>query len=202
MRRLASGTAAGLVVPLVNPAHPVYAHFLRGELSDFPERLPQASGESPAEAAQSDSAPHWLFLSADQAAVFVPLAEAIIPGSSAAQVGPFVDLLLSVESKQHQQGFLASVEAVDAEAIRQFGAGFPKLSEAHRHELLERLSQTTWAPARQPPGLREHFENLKEWVTGAYYSSEIGMLELGWTGNRVFDEFPACEHSSHSGGGL
>ena len=29
---------------------------------------------------------------------------------------------------------------------------------------------------------------------GAYYSSEIGMRELGWTENRFFASFPGCTH--------
>jgi hypothetical protein len=35
---------------------------------------------------------------------------------------------------------------------------------------------------------------LKGWVSGAYYSSEMGMRELGWTEDRVFASFPGCEH--------
>ena len=42
--------------------------------------------------------------------------------------------------------------------------------------------------------LRDHFDLLKGWIAGAYYSSEIGMRELGWTGNVVFAEFPGCQH--------
>ena len=29
--------------------------------------------------------------------------------------------------------------------------------------------------------LRPAFQNLKTWISGAYYSSEPGMRELGWT---------------------
>jgi hypothetical protein len=35
---------------------------------------------------------------------------------------------------------------------------------------------------------------LKGWISVAYYSSEIGMKELGWTPDRVFASFPGCEH--------
>jgi hypothetical protein len=38
------------------------------------------------------------------------------------------------------------------------------------------------------------FENLKTWITGAYYSSEMGMRELGWTGIVFFDDFPGRQH--------
>ena len=43
--------------------------------------------------------------------------------------------------------------------------------------------------------LRDHFDYEKGWISGAYYSSEIGMRELGWAGENFFDAFPACEHS-------
>ena len=42
--------------------------------------------------------------------------------------------------------------------------------------------------------LRDHFDNLKGWISGAYYSSEVGMRELGWTGQVMFESFPGCEH--------
>ncbi len=39
-----------------------------------------------------------------------------------------------------------------------------------------------------------HFQNLKGWIAGAYYSSEPGMRELGWTGNVFLAELPGCTH--------
>jgi hypothetical protein len=48
--------------------------------------------------------------------------------------------------------------------------------------------------------LRGHFENLKQWIAGAYYSSEPGMRELGWTGNVFHAELPGCTHpDGHQG---
>lgn len=41
--------------------------------------------------------------------------------------------------------------------------------------------------------LYAHFENLKGWISGTYYSSEAGM-ELGWTGDYVFEKCPGCTH--------
>ena len=42
--------------------------------------------------------------------------------------------------------------------------------------------------------IRDQFEHLKGWISGAYYSSEPGMRELGWTGNVFFDKFTGCQH--------
>jgi hypothetical protein len=41
---------------------------------------------------------------------------------------------------------------------------------------------------------RESFEDLKEWIIVSYYSSEMGMKELGWTPNRFFPNLPGCTH--------
>jgi len=41
-------------------------------------------------------------------------------------------------------------------------------------------------------GLSGHFENLKGWISGAYYSSEMGMRELGWTPDGCLQVFPAA----------
>ena len=45
-----------------------------------------------------------------------------------------------------------------------------------------------------PLTLRDHFEHLKVWTTGAYYSSEAGLREMGWTGKKFFLDFPGCQH--------
>jgi hypothetical protein len=46
--------------------------------------------------------------------------------------------------------------------------------------------------------LRDHFDHLKGWIASAYYSSEIGLKELGYTGQMFFQAFPDCTHPEHS----
>jgi hypothetical protein len=77
-----------------------------------------------------------------------------------------------------------------------------QLSEPQQNELLTIASTEKSGTPAEPRGpstaahvtIRDHFENLKGWIVGAYYSSEIGMRELGWTGNVFFAAFPGCEH--------
>jgi hypothetical protein len=57
------------------------------------------------------------------------------------------------------------------------------------------LDNSSGSAEKENPRLHGHFENLKGWISGAYYSSEVGMRELGWTGDRVFASFPGCEHT-------
>jgi len=118
----------------------------------------------------------------------------MLPGSSKALVSRFIDLLLSVESEVARKKFLGSLTAIDQEASSKYGRPFAKLSAQDQHGLLTAVSS---APrSGEPPSiLRGHFEDTKEWIVGAYYSSEIGMRELGWTPDRVFATFPACTHA-------
>ena len=54
------------------------------------------------------------------------------------------------------------------------------------------LRDASTAPAKSP--MAAHFQNLKDWIAGAYYSSEPGMRELGWDGNVIHQELPRCTH--------
>jgi hypothetical protein len=130
-----------------------------------------------------------LFLAPEQNEALQSFSEAIVPGSTTALVNRFIDLLLSVDSPARQQKFLASLSALQAEGARQFGNSFQRLSMSQRNSLLNVLSTSP-----ENSTTRESFEDLKEWIVGAYYSSETGMKELGWTPNRFFPSFPGCTH--------
>jgi hypothetical protein len=158
--------------------HPVWGHLLN---------------ESPV-VQQGDSdlaAANWkpLFLSAEQDETLQSLSEAIVPGSTNALVSRFIDLLLSVDTPAGQQKFVASLAAVQAEGDRRFGKSFQTLSASQRDSLLTAVSTSP-----ENSATRESFEDLKEWIAGSYYSSEVGMKELGWTSNRFFASFPGCTH--------
>jgi hypothetical protein len=130
-----------------------------------------------------------LFLAPEQNEALQSLSEAIVPGSTTALVNRFIDLLLSVDSPARQQNFLASLSALGAEGDRRFGKSFQGLSVSQRNSLLTAVSTSP-----ENSTTRESFEDLKEWIAGAYYSSETGMKELGWTPNRFFPSFPGCTH--------
>jgi hypothetical protein len=97
--------------------------------------------------------------------------------------------LLAVESAQSQRRFLGALGAFDMAAIAKHGKGWNSLSASEQDVLLRDAST-----ADPKSAMRDHFQNLKGWVVGAYYSSEPGMRELGWTGNMFFAELPGCTH--------
>jgi gluconate 2-dehydrogenase gamma chain len=149
-----------------------------------------------AEAIAGDAKLH--FLNVSQFESLSSLAEVIVPGSSEAKVAGFIDLLLSVDEEKHQKEFARSLAALEAESAKRYGKEFAAISSAEKNELLIYVSSLA-KEGHSETALREAFDNLKEWISGGYYSSEMGMRELGWTPDRVFAEFPGCSHdAAHS----
>jgi hypothetical protein len=187
VQRLLAGAGAGAAWPLVAASHPIYAHLANGAVFEDVEKLGAAEWKP-------------LFLNAQQTESLAALAEAIVPGSGKAQVDRFIDLLLSVETAKHQSRFAESLAAFETESQERFGKRFHSLNASQQNALLTAAAaqpskeDSPGGGPKQNPSLHEHFENLKGWISGAYYSSEAGMRELGWTGEYVFESFPGCEH--------
>ena len=198
IRRLVSGTGAGVLFARTAVAHPIHKYLADGEVL----------------AGAADQTPHgtWApkILTPHQNETLLALSERVVPNSNTAQVNRFIDLLLSVDTPETRQEFSESLAAFDDESTTRFGHAFKHISEAKQIELLTVFSAETLRhqeteladpddappkkPSLGPPTLRDHFENLKTWITGAYYSSEVGMRELGWTGTIFFEDFPGCQH--------
>jgi hypothetical protein len=143
------------------------------------------------------------------------LAEKIVPGSTAAKSAEFIDSLLAVDTEQSQRGFLQALGAFEGLAITTAKKPWTSLSDADQVALLTKAStavsgappgdpgafgprqSSTAPPADRVVTIRDHFELLKGWISGAYYSSEAGMRELGWTGTVMHEKFVGCEHGTH-----
>jgi hypothetical protein len=187
VRRLLAAAGAGTAWPLVAASHPIHELLRNEAVLDEVEKLGAAD---------------WrlLVLNAQQDETLSALAERIVPGSTKAQVNRFIDLLLSVDTAEHRQKFAESLAAFEAESQKRFGKRFPSLDAGQQDMLLTDASahaskeDSSGSAGREDRGLHKDFENLKGWISGAYYSSEMGMRELGWTPDRVFASFPACEH--------
>jgi hypothetical protein len=178
---------AGVIWPFVASSHPIYEHLRNGAIFGEEEKL---------------EAVDWrpVFLNEQQNETLVALAEAIVPGSKIAQVNRFIDLLLSVDSEKHKRDLVDALAAFEAESGKRFGKHLTALEGAQVDEILtDAVAQpakmdSSGGDGKKSSGLRGHFENLKGWICGAYYSSEAGMRELGWTGDYVFASYPGCEH--------
>jgi hypothetical protein len=194
---LAGSVGAGLAAPSLASAESAGAH---------------AHAQAAAPAAEAAAALPG-FLDAKQLETLASIAEAVVPGSTEAGVAAFVDRLLAVETRDRQREFLSALGALQAESLTRFGKTWLSLDAQQKVVLLTAISTgpsaTTpryWkagepvlvpAPQRRPPTLRDRFEQLKGRIAQAYYSSEKGMKELGFTGNMVHAGYPGCTHTAH-----
>jgi hypothetical protein len=200
IRKLVSGAGASVVLAGTAAAHPAYKHLADGTL------LASADAHVPAAA--------WTpkYLNAQQNETLVALAERISPNSGKAQVNRLIDLLLSVDAADIQDEFKESLAAFDRESKSRYGHPFKDIPESKQNALLTIASTGTpgrgikdrgWSDEDNPVhnkstaevSFRDHFENLKSWITAVFYSSEVGMRELGWTGVHFFTELPGCQHA-------
>jgi len=190
--------SAALAGSNVAQAHPIHNHLSQ----------PGSVLDATAKAAADDWSPQAL--NAHQNDTLLVLSERVLPGSAEARVNRLIDLLLTVEIPANRQNFVDALGAIDVEAKKRFKQSFADLNAAQQDQLLTLCSTTKSAKPSTPqdssdnleedrapiPGatLRDHFENLKGWIVGAFYSTETGMRELGWTGETYFDALPECTH--------
>jgi hypothetical protein len=179
MQTLVAAVSAGFAMPTaVHAQHPIHAHLAHPEAVALTQQRAAAA-----------AAGEFEFLDAHQARTLAALAEMIVPGATAARVAPFLDQLLAVESPANQRDFLGALGAFDMAAIAKHGKVWTAITPQEQDALMREASAAESATA-----IRTHFENLKTWIAGAYYSSEPGMRELGWTGNVFYPELPGCTH--------
>lgn len=204
LQGLVGGAGAAIAWPVSAAEHPMQRHLVDDAAVAAARTAAAASGARPA------------FLDAHQLETLAALAEPIVPGSTAVQVAPFVDHLVAVDTQQSQKELLQSIAAFDAAGIARYGRPWKALGAEQQNAMLHEAS--TMAPSRPPSGrwaapasergaaspvrrtLRDSFETIKGWVVGAYYSSEPGQRELGYTGAAFFESYPGCNHpDGHAG---
>ena len=195
VQSLLAGMGAFAAWPQLVSAHPIFALLL--------------DAKTLAKADARVAAARWTpeFLNSHQNQTLVLLSERIVPGSRGAQVNRIIDLLLTVDTPENKHKFTDSLSAIDAESRKRFVRVFKSLSTDQQDEILTSLAagepsvdqdsgRRSIKNRLQRPALtlRDHFDNVKAWIVGSYYSSEVGMRELGWTGDVYFVELPACLH--------
>ena len=183
LQTLLGGVGAGLALPsIVEAQHPVQHH------------LASATGVEQAQKKAAAAAYKPEFLDAHQLKTLDVLAEAIVPGSTRRQ-GRAVP--------RSAAGRRVGAEPARRSSARSARSTWPpSRSTARPGRLLTAAEQDALLQDASPDSgrasgkstMRDHFQNLKGWIAGAYYSSEAGMSELGWTGNVFHQELPGCTH--------
>jgi gluconate 2-dehydrogenase gamma chain len=171
----------------------------RAAAREFP-----ADFDASRELARADWKP--VFLDEHQNETLIVLADLIIPktgtpGAKEALANRFIDRLLAVESRETQRAFLDALAYVDGECMVRFHTAFRYLPAESQVDFLRLLayphSLATWGEAASDSPGYKHFSALKGWISRAFYSSEVGMRELGWDGP-PHAEFEGCAHPEGS----
>jgi hypothetical protein len=181
LQSLAAGAGLGIAAPALAADHPM-AHALENQA-----RVTAADRRARAAAYKPEFLDKHLF------DTLVVLSDQVVPGSKATRAAEFIDALLAVESPESQKRFLQSIGALEGLAIAEHRKAWKMLSAAEATALLTKAST---ADVKAP--LRRSFDQVKGWIAGAYYSSEAGMKDLGWTGAMMFPALPACGSSAPS----
>jgi gluconate 2-dehydrogenase gamma chain len=181
-----------------------------GALGAGTTAAPAAAREFPPDldASKELERPDWkpLFLDAHQNETLTLLSDLIIPagdtpGAKAALVNRFLDLLMSAETAETQRAFIAALAYIDGESMRRYNTAFIYAPRPQQLEFLTLIayphSLETWGEGQAEFPGHTHFQKLKRWIVGAYYSSPIGLKELGWNGTFPHGMFPGCDHSAN-----
>ncbi len=75
-----------------------------------------------------------------------------------------------------------------AESRKRFGKSFVSASDAQRREILDAIAYPKRAASDVKAGV-EFFNNLRNLTASGFYSSRIGIADLGYTGNRPVAEW-------------
>lgn len=147
------------------------------------------------------------FMDEHQNNTLIALSDLIIPatdtpGAKDALVNRFLDLLMTVETQETQRAFVAALGYIDGACMERYKAAFIYVPREQQAEFLNLLayphSESTWGEETEAFPGHTHFQKLKEWITGAYYSSPAGLKEIGWNGEFPHGVFAGCEHEDKS----
>jgi Gluconate 2-dehydrogenase subunit 3 len=146
-----------------------------------------AAAASAADPGMATAAASPLFLNPHEFDTLALLSEQIVPGSRAAAVPEFLDRLLAVESTETQKRFAQAHGSFERAAREAHGIPWKALTAEQATALLTTISALPASDSR-----RQAFDGLKSAIAETYFSTEVGMKELGWNGGIAFAPPGVC----------
>jgi hypothetical protein len=182
LRTLAVGAAAGTVLQVIPAEAAEYIH--------------QMVHKEKAAAPAGKYTPKYF--SAAQYATLLFLCDAIIPkdeksgGAVEAGAPEFIDLLTS-ENPEIQLKLGGGLFWLDAACTDRYGSVFLECTPEQKKEILDLIAFRK--NAKKDPALSQgvaFFAFLRNLTCDGFYSSKIGIEDLGYIGNTSLREFPGC----------
>ncbi|MEE8257712.1 MAG: gluconate 2-dehydrogenase subunit 3 family protein, partial [Acidobacteriota bacterium] len=111
-------------------------------------------------------------------------------GALEANAPEFIDLLTS-ENTDYQTRLGGGINWLDAYCRKQYGNNFLGCSAAQQKEVLDLIAYRKNSTPQISQGL-SFFSFLRAVTADGFYSSKIGIEDVGYIGNTALSEFPGC----------
>jgi gluconate 2-dehydrogenase gamma chain len=138
------------------------------------------------------------YFTAPQYAMLLALCDAIIPkdeksgGAVEAGAPEFIDLLTS-ENEEYQLRLGGGLFWLDSSCVDRYGTPFMECKPEQKKEILDLIAFRK--NAKQDRALSQgvaFFAFLRRLTCDGFYTSKIGIADLGYIGNTSLREFPGC----------
>jgi hypothetical protein len=111
-------------------------------------------------------------------------------GATEAGVPEFMDFML-IERESMQTRMRGGLRWLDAESVERFGTSFVDLDPAGRSAILDDVAWPTRARPEASQGVA-FFNFFRDLTATGFFSSRIGVEDLGYLGNRALAEWNGC----------
>ena len=160
-------------------------------------------GRTPKEIAHDEKINAEVFFNPHELATIAVLCDLILPASatagSATEAGvpEFIEFITK-EIKSHQMPLRGGLMWLDHRAMTFFQNAFKDCSAAQQHQLLDEIAWPDTASAEVQQGV-SFFSLMRNQVITGYYTSSIGLKDLGYQGNapNIWDGVPEDVLAAH-----
>jgi hypothetical protein len=118
-------------------------------------------------------------------------ADDVSPAASKVGVVEFIDEWISApypQQKADRAIVLPGLEWIDAESGKRFGKGFATISDAQRVAIADDIAFQGRAASQFEAGAK-FFAKYRDLTAGGFYTTPIGMKDIGYTGNVPLTSF-------------
>lgn len=129
------------------------------------------------------------FFSDHEIATITVLADIIIPkdnisgSASDAGVPAFIDFIVQ-DMPQHQVPMQGGLRWLDMQCVKRYEKAFKDCSSSQQIEMVDQIAY----PEKAKPGMKQgvaFFNLMRDLTATGFYTSEIGVKDLGYEGNRM-----------------
>ena len=137
---------------------------------------------------------HQYEIITELASLIIPTDET--PGAREAKVNEYIDMIVGESPADVKKVYLDGLIWLDKTGNSRHKKKFINLTNQQQAEILTEMSNIK-NPTAENELQAKFFKAFKEITIDGFYTSKVGIEELGYIGNTVLDEFPGCTHPEH-----